>query len=408
MLSIPWKQRQATYQFAVIGSGYGGSITASRIAAALGQPHQLCILERGKEWQPGDFPPMSPASSTDAQQRQSARPLRIPQLQGHLRHQRLGPRRNVADQCERRDRPGRRSLQAGRLASHPELRRTCMDYYDRARKVLAASPVPDATDSLKVQALAAARAGDSARTPSRSTSPSTSRIDGPNAQGVVQQPCVDCGDCVTGCNFAAKNTLYMNYLPMARRTPARHLHADQGRVDREARRRRLADPWAARHEPTRQRVASRSTPANVILSAGSLNSTEILLRSEMHGLKVSPALGTRFSGNGDFFGLAYNGDFRDRRPRLRYQREPPRRTIRRSPGPTIVGVDPLQRRRAGGAAHRDRRLLLPERLSCAAPKSAFAAIRGRRHAHRRRSRAARARPRAISIAAAAVRSATAR
>ncbi len=46
----------------------------------------------------------------------------------------------------------------------------------------------------------------------------------------------------------------------------------------------------------------------MILSAGSLNSTEILLRSEMHGLSVSPALGTRFSGNGDFFGLAYNGD----------------------------------------------------------------------------------------------------
>src|SRR6185436_11415731 len=46
---------------------------------------------------------------------------------------------------------------------------------------------------------------------------------------------------------------------------------------------------------------------NVILSAGSLNSTEILLRSEVHGLKVSPALGTNFSGNGDFFGLAYNG-----------------------------------------------------------------------------------------------------
>ena len=47
---------------------------------------------------------------------------------------------------------------------------------------------------------------------------------------------------------------------------------------------------------------------NVILSAGSVNSTEILLRSEIHGLKGSAALGTRFSGNGNFFGLAYNSD----------------------------------------------------------------------------------------------------
>jgi hypothetical protein len=47
----------------------------------------------------------------------------------------------------------------------------------------------------------------------------------------------------------------------------------------------------------------------VVLSAGSLNTTEILLRSEANGLSVAPALGTKFSGNGDFFGLAYNTDY---------------------------------------------------------------------------------------------------
>ena len=76
----------------------------------------------------------------------------------------------------------------------------------------------------------------------------------------------------------------------------------------------------------------------MILSAGSLNSTEILLRSEMHGLSVSPALGTRFSGNGDFFGLAYNGDLRNRRPGVSRTGRRRRRAIRRRPGPNIVGV----------------------------------------------------------------------
>jgi 5-methyltetrahydrofolate--homocysteine methyltransferase len=33
--------------------------------------------------------------------------------------------------------------------------------------------------------------------------------------GVQQSPCTGCGDCVTGCNFGAKNTTLMNYLPDA-------------------------------------------------------------------------------------------------------------------------------------------------------------------------------------------------
>jgi cholesterol oxidase len=56
MLSISWEKRQASYEFVVIGSGYGGAITSARIASALNQPHAVCVLERGKEWQPGEFP----------------------------------------------------------------------------------------------------------------------------------------------------------------------------------------------------------------------------------------------------------------------------------------------------------------------------------------------------------------
>lgn len=41
------------YDVVVVGSGYGGSIAASRCARA-GQ--SVCVLERGKEWLPGDFP----------------------------------------------------------------------------------------------------------------------------------------------------------------------------------------------------------------------------------------------------------------------------------------------------------------------------------------------------------------
>lgn len=45
----------------------------------------------------------------------------------------------------------------------------------------------------------------------------------------------------------------------------------------------------------------------VILGAGSLGSTEILLRSKAKGLKCSDQLGSSFGIDGDFFGFSYNG-----------------------------------------------------------------------------------------------------
>ena len=52
MLFTPWEQRKNAYDFAVIGSGYGGAITATRLARAdLNPKPSICVLERGKEWQ---------------------------------------------------------------------------------------------------------------------------------------------------------------------------------------------------------------------------------------------------------------------------------------------------------------------------------------------------------------------
>ena len=46
----------------------------------------------------------------------------------------------------------------------------------------------------------------------------------------------------------------------------------------------------------------------VILGAGSLGSTEILLRSAEQGLPLSQHVGERFTGNGDVLGFGYNCD----------------------------------------------------------------------------------------------------
>ena len=46
----------------------------------------------------------------------------------------------------------------------------------------------------------------------------------------------------------------------------------------------------------------------VIVGAGSIGSTKILLASKEQGLAVSDAIGTRFTGNGDALGFSYHGD----------------------------------------------------------------------------------------------------
>src|SRR5688572_33193255 len=52
------------YTVVVIGSGYGGSIAASRFARA-GQ--KVCLLERGREIQPGEYPRTLPEAAKEMQ-----------------------------------------------------------------------------------------------------------------------------------------------------------------------------------------------------------------------------------------------------------------------------------------------------------------------------------------------------
>src|SRR4051795_12615087 len=52
-LSLTIDQLKPSYDAVVVGSGYGGSIAASRMARA---GKSVCLLERGREIQPGDYP----------------------------------------------------------------------------------------------------------------------------------------------------------------------------------------------------------------------------------------------------------------------------------------------------------------------------------------------------------------
>src|SRR6266516_4464718 len=58
ILATAWDERLAgPYDVIVVGSGYGGAITAARLANARLNPKlKICLLERGQEWPIGSFP----------------------------------------------------------------------------------------------------------------------------------------------------------------------------------------------------------------------------------------------------------------------------------------------------------------------------------------------------------------
>src|ERR1022692_3508377 len=336
MLSTPWAQRKSKYDFAIIGSGYGGAISAARLSAAnLNPKPSVCILERGKERQPGEFP--ETLAGVIGEARGDANPLGLFELLNH-------PDISVIKGSGL----GGTSLINANVAIEPDAEvfeqfhwpaSITLDeltpYYKKARDVLAPSVHPRAMQLGKVQALNR-RAQEMGTSVEALTIAVNFTIKGNNPHGVEQQPCNDCGNCVCGCNVKAKNTLYMNYLPMARNAGATILtHTKVEWLEKLP-----GGGWRIHGQYVTGPGASQDftlDAGEAVLSAGSLNSTEILLRSEMHGLSVSPALGTKFSGNGDFFGLAYNTDYQT--DVLGYSSsQTPGPNDSPEPGPNIVGL----------------------------------------------------------------------
>jgi cholesterol oxidase len=125
-----------------------------------------------------------------------------------------------------------------------------------------------------------------------------------NEHGRRQGTCVHCGDCYLGCRVGARNTLDLNYLARAESLGAdvRPLHLVRAIVPEGAGYRVRFD----RIDGGRLIPGSEAAP-RVIVAAGSLGSTELLLRcrDEHRTLpRLSAALGHGWSTNGDFMTVA--------------------------------------------------------------------------------------------------------
>ncbi|MFM9939409.1 MAG: GMC family oxidoreductase N-terminal domain-containing protein [Hyphomicrobiaceae bacterium] len=342
-LARPVGELRADYDAVVVGSGYGGGVAASRLARA---GLKVAVLERGKEFLPGEFPSSLLASQREMQISAAGRRIGADDALFDLR---LGRDVHAMMACGL----GGTSLINANVCLSPDMLvfederwpaalRT--DHYlsvgfGRAREMLAPETLPETTTPAKLAALevaAAAFGREAERVPLH-----IAFKDKVNRAGVRQAACTLCGDCMGGCNVGAKTTVHSTYLTDAAAYGAAIFTGLKVRfVERAA-----GGLWRVSfvmHTASDKVVPIRSVQAPiVILAAGTFGSNEILFRSRARGLALSDQLGKRISTNADAIAFGYNND----RPIGAVGvGNPPKEGVPR-PGPAVSGLIDLRRRR---------------------------------------------------------------
>jgi cholesterol oxidase len=310
-LARPLDRLQRHYDVVVVGSGYGAGVAASRLARA---GKRVAVLERGREFLTGEFPNRFP--DLRQQMQITGKRLRMGSPTG-LYDVRLGEDMHILVGCGL----GGGSLINAGVALRPDPRvfrdetwpaeiakdGLIAEGYARAARWIRPARDPDATLRTKFKALASA--GIALGEEPAAAPVAVSFRETINPAGIRQPACTGCGDCCSGCNVGAKNTVALTYLPDAVHHGAHvFTHAKVRHLSQEPNGR-----WRVHFErqdgkPTSNTAGAMSVDADiVVLAAGTLGSTEILLRSRVQGLALSGRLGDRFSANGDIIAFGYGG-----------------------------------------------------------------------------------------------------
>lgn len=326
---------QQFYDVVVIGSGFGGSIVACRLAqhqAAAGKKVSVCVLERGKRYHMGEFP------------RDLARPKdwwwRDAGKCGWTGLIEFRTFKNISAvvgsgvggtsliyanvQIDAFDSTFDIEGPEGkkRWPESVDWRNEMPRHYAKVAEMLRPSPVRD--PALKTLALRQAASGvgqserfrllDLAIFWGRKGSERGVLSDDPYGRGGPPQVgCDYCGECVIGCNTHSKNTVDLNYLWLAQKAGA-EVYSQHKVVSIEQ------NPhnhpyhplgYTVHFENVRWNFPGAVSAGTLVVAAGTLGTTELLLRSK-HGYRrcrktvaptlpnLSAMLGKYFSGNGDF------------------------------------------------------------------------------------------------------------
>ena len=311
---------EVPFAVTIIGSGYGSSILAARLSQQLRDDQRICILERGKEWVPGTFPDtfanvsnMSRANIAGPTRGLATQPLGLFNVMFNdevniLNGSGLGGGSLINASIALRP-----DAEVFQQSKWPEALRditTLQPHFESVARNLSLSRTPfDQTPKVRVRRLAAERLSRDPRVFDRSNVSvmyDYRHLDQSlrNRQGMIQRPCTLCGDCINGCNIGAKNTLAMNYLPVAKHNGTEmYTQVEVKSINKMDGYYRINMEYVNDEHNKITRHAVSVNSKIVVLGAGSPASAGILLDSQAPNFQFSPFLGRGWSCNGDTIGF---------------------------------------------------------------------------------------------------------
>jgi cholesterol oxidase len=326
----------------VVGSGFGGSTVAYRLAEA---GRSVCVLERGKAYAPGDFPrsPLGVRKNFWDPSEGEYGLFNVWSFRGieGLVSSGLGGGSLIYANVLLRKDPKWfvREQNGGAYEYWPVTYEDLEPHYEQAEKLLDPQVFPlrkapyDATaktlafrDAAQALGLDWELAPLAIKFANPGEEPGPGRVVWEEHENLHQRTrltCTLCGECDIGCNYGAKNTLDYTHLSAAKRLGA------EIRTLAEVRSFEPRDGGGftvvyAQHDSSgpskkdgREMCPLRTVTADrLILSAGTFGSPFLLLKNRSGFPRLSDCLGTRFCGNGDLLGLFLRGRGTDGKPRL--------------------------------------------------------------------------------------------
>ncbi|MFF3446274.1 GMC oxidoreductase [Streptomyces sp. NPDC002667] len=288
------------YDVLVIGSGFGGSVTALRLTE---KGYRVGILEAGRRFADADFPQTSwqVRDYLFAPRLGCTGILRMTLLGDVLVLTGAGVGGGSLGYANTLYEPPEAFYEGSPWAGITDWRRELAPYYDRARRMLGVTPNPRLTDADR---LLRDTAGDLGCADTFKAVPVGVHFGPPGTEagarvadpyfggaGPDRDACLHCGACMTGCRHNAKNTLPKNYLGLAERAGAEVL-ALRTVTDVVP----DGDGWAVTSVRTGAGPARRRrtlTARHVVFAAGALGTQKLLhgLRESGSLPRVSPRLG---------------------------------------------------------------------------------------------------------------------